>query len=480
MCNKTKNRIKTSLSVGLVSSCLLFSSLVSAGAKIEIDDTKWISIGGGVRTLFQAREDAAGNGDDYSNDFNIDSVRLYFNGQIHENIKFTVNTECATAGPRGCSEDPDMELLDAIARFEFNPQFNVWAGRMLVPADRIEMNGPYYALSWNQYTVPLLPSDSGGPAGEWGRDEGVTVWGTQSKFQYALGVFDGLSGAVSGGTDNGANVDDNLLYAGRFAYNFLNPEGNPAYYTSSTYYGAAGDVFTLGFSFNQQSDGVGTEATPGDFEAYIFDFLFEKPLTNQGVVTIEGEYKVFDSDDIPETITAANRRATAAVNTARTNLTDPAGNAALVAALDQANAAVAAAPTATNLMAALDARTALTTPAGNQALIDALDDANAAAVAPAAQVRNCFCLFDGESYFITAGYLFPQDVGIGKLQPYVRYNENMPDSSPDSDLLELGVNYIISGHNARLNANWQTGDANITGLRGADVDQFQVGLQLQY
>ena len=50
---------------------------------------------------------------------------------------------------------------------------------------------------------------------------------------------------------------------------------------------------------------------------------------------------------------------------------------------------------------------------------------------------------------------FPEVIGIGKLQPYARWNENMPDSGASSDLLELGMNYVISGHNARLNANWR-------------------------
>ncbi len=443
MCNKTKIM---NLSIGLISSWLLFPSLALAGAKIEIDDTKWVSIGGGVRALFNAEEDAAGsNNDEYSNDFGIDSVRLYFDAQIHNNIKVTVNTECATAGPDGCSEDPDMELLDAIARFEFNPQFNVWAGRLLVPADRIEMNGPYYALSWNQYTVPLLPSDSGGPAGEWGRDEGVVLWGAHRKFQYALGVFNGLSGGVANSTDRGANVDDNLLYAGRFAYNFLNRENNPGYYTSSTYYGTAGSILTLGFSFNQQSDGVGTEATPGDFSAYIIDFLFETSLVNQGVVTIEGEYKVFDSDTTRATLTAPATAARTAATAARTAADADSTNTALE------TAAVAAETAADTAEAAADA-----------------------------EVGNCFCLFDGESYFITVGYLFPQTVGIGQLQPYARWNENMPDVGSSSDLLELGVNYVIAGHNARLNANWQTGRANLSGAPGNVDTRFQVGLQLQY
>ncbi len=381
---------KSLLATGVVSSCLMFSSGTFAGAKIVVDDTKWISIGAGLRTSFSAVEDSAGSrGDDYSSDFAVESMRLYISGQIHKYLKMTFNTECQTTTPGDCTEDPDIEILDAIAQFEFSPGFNVWAGRMLTPADRIEMNGPYYALSWNQYTVPLLPSDQFGEAGAYGRDEGVTVWGTLGKFQYAVGVFDGL--------EDGANVDDNFLYAGRFAYNFLNMEGNPAYYTSSTYYGGAGDVFTVGLSLQHQSDGTGTAAEPGDFTAYIVDALFEKPLANEGVITIEGEYKVFDAD----------------------------------------NSAIAIADPA------------------------------------------CFCLFDGDSYFVTAGYLFPQKIGFGKVQPYIRWNENMPEAGDDSDLLEVGLNYIISGHNARLNIHWRTGDANASGAAGTDVDTFLLGAQFQ-
>src|SRR5690606_35863709 len=104
--------------------------------------------------------------------------------------------------------------------------FNLWIGRMLTPADRIEMNGPFYGLTWNQYTVPLLPSDQIGQAGLLGRDDGATIWGSVGMFHYALGAFDGV--------DGGPNQDDNLLFASRISLNFLETENNPAYYTSST------------------------------------------------------------------------------------------------------------------------------------------------------------------------------------------------------------------------------------------------------
>ena len=63
---------------------------------------------------------------------------------------------------------------------------------------------------------------------------------------------------------------------------------------------------------------------------------------------------------------------------------------------------------------------------------------------------DCFCLFDGDSFSAGLLYLFPQQIGIGQLQPYVRHSEVYPDGSSDRDEFETGVNYVIDGHNARV------------------------------
>jgi hypothetical protein len=362
----------------VIGSVALSSQLVYAGKKFDLDETRWVSVGAGIRTEFNAAEDAAPSGDDNSTDFDVSSIRLYLSGQAHEYVKFTFNTE---------KIDDDVDVLDAIVQLELSPQLNVWMGRMLTPADRIEMNGPYYALSWNQYTVPLYASDQGGEAGRIGRDDGMTVWGAVEKFQYAVGVFDGLEG--------GANTEDNLLYAARLAYNFLNMEKNPGYYTSSTYYGGLGDIFTVGLSLQSQEGGVGSAANSGDFFGYAVDVLYEGVLDSGDVVTVESEYKDFESD-----VTAADLPANA----------------------------------------------------------------------------DCFCLFDGDAYFVTAAYLFNQPTGVGKLQPYLRYTENSPNGADTTDLTELGLNYVISGHNLRFNVNFSSGDIRSP---GDDVDAFTVGMQLQ-
>lgn len=383
-------RTTNKLVLGILGTCALATGSVAlAGATIEIDDVRSVSVGAGLRTSYSSVEDAAPSGSDRSSDFNVENMRLYLGGTITESIGLTFNTECLACGEEGSK----FFVLDAIARFEFNDAFNLHVGRMLTPADRIEMNGPFYGLSWQQYTIPLLPSDQNpftARAGRYGRDDGATVWGSLEKFQYAVGVFSGLEG--------GPNSKDKLLFAGRVAYNFLNKEANPAYYTSSTYFGGGGDIFTVAAFFQSQGDGAGTVAEPTDFTAYGVDVLFEKILGDAGVLTLEGEFKKHDVD-----------------------LTD----------------------------------TMLP------------DD-------------DCFCMFDGETYFGTVAYLFTPEVGPGRFQPYVRYTKNKPDDFFDSsDLIEAGLNYVISGHNAKVNVNYTDGDANLTGVPGSDVNAITLGVQVQ-
>jgi hypothetical protein len=375
-----KRAIKTGAAV-----CALTAGLASAAGKIIIDEDTFVTLGVGIRAGATFIEDAAPNGDAYKKDFSVQNVRLYIGGQLAPDWKFTVNTE-EIFGEYG--------VLDAMIQYEPNAYFNVWAGRVLVPADRIEMNGPFYGLSWNQYTTPFYPADNDpkGRAGKYNRDDGAVVWGAASKFQYAVGVFNGLSTA--------ANSSDAPLYAMRFAYNFLNMENNPGYYTSSTYYGGLGDILTLGFAVQMQKEGTGSDAASAkdaeDFLGYSVDALFEKVFRGGSVLTLEGEYKVFETD----------YKSTEGV--------------------------------------------------------------------------EGFALYDGSSIFGTAAFLFPNEIGLGRLQPYVRYTQNSPDEGDSSDLTELGLNYVINGHNLRFNANVTNGDASFTGAKSSDaITTASFGVQFQ-
>ncbi len=284
-----KNRLlATALLSGLAAGQMTDSY---AGATFKIDDTKWVSIGAGLRTSFSSQEAAAGAGSDkrWTNDFNLDSIRLYLNGQIHKYLKVEFNTECPTCGNGG-----EVRVLDAIGKFEIDPMYNLWVGRMLVPAERREMNGPYYSGVYNIYSAgtPFEPSDYNGTiksdgtsAGSRGRDDGATVWGAfmGGRLQYSFGFFRGLRG--------GANVNDNILYGQRVAYNFWEVEKNPGYYTSGTYFGKGGDILTVGLSNQYQQGGAGSAADPASFRGTTVDLLVEKVLPNSGVVTVNGEYK---------------------------------------------------------------------------------------------------------------------------------------------------------------------------------------------
>ncbi|MEC9320199.1 MAG: hypothetical protein VYD08_09970, partial [Pseudomonadota bacterium] len=399
--------ISESIPMIFIALALFVSGATShAAAKIEIDDTKWLSVGAGLRTSFTAVEDAAGtNNDSWSSDFNLDSARIYLNGQIHKYIKFELNTECVFCGNSTLEE---FVVLDAIAKFEFSPQFNIWAGRLLVPAERQELNGPYYSTTYDAFKTPFYSSDFSvdfctGGAGVYARDYGVNLWGAigpEGALQYVFGAFNGLESAAG----TGPNQDDNLLFAGRIAYNFLSVEKNPGYYTSGTYYGNGGDILTLAVAMQHQEDGSGSFLNPGDFFGISFDLLFEKVLSNNAVATLNGEYKNFDSDY---------------------------------------------------------------------------------SVAAFTDGSGCFCMFDGDSFSIVGLYMFPNVIGVGKFQPYLRYTDINPNRSASRDGFEAGVNYIINGHNARVSMFYQHGDIATKGLNyaptaaGAEVDAISIAVQLQ-
>ncbi len=298
--NSVKRQYLKALSVATIASSMVgYSTVSNAGATFKIDDTKWVSVGAGFRTSFTATEEGAA-GTKWSNSFSVDNMRLYLNAQLHEYIKLEFNTECQFCGSNG----GEMKILDAIGKFEFNEYINIWVGRMLVPAERREMNGPFYSANYNVFATgtPFESADFAGPgsgvgsgtAGLYGRDDGATLWGSafEGRLQYAVGVFNGLrSNAGSGVANPVGNADDNLLYAQRIAYNFWDVEKNPGYYTSGTYYGAGGDILTLGVSNQYQEDGAGTPTDEGDFRGTAVDLLMEKVLGNGGVITFNGEYK---------------------------------------------------------------------------------------------------------------------------------------------------------------------------------------------
>jgi len=355
-----------------------------AGATMKFGDESSISVGLGMRGSFTSNEHGASDGS-RSEDFSLDSVRLYVNGQLTKSIGATFNTER--------DADGDIKLLDGYMRYEPMDEFNVWAGRLLPPSDRSNLDGPYYLSTWN---YPGLVSQY--PAKFAGRDDGITVWGKvfDKKLTYAVGVFNGHN-RIAGAS----NASHSPLFAGRIAYNFLDVEDNPGYYTSSTYYGSA-DVFTVGASMMYQKNGVGSALVKGDYFGWNVDVLFEKKVMDGGAITLEGSYYKYDTDDVFDVAPGFNG---------------------------------------------------------------------------ASGTDNVGGIIQGDGYLLSAAFLFPQEVGIGKFQPVVRYQNFEPDLIPIKlKQWDAGLNYIIKGHSARLSATYSNLDVG----GGVDNDTITLGAQLQF
>jgi hypothetical protein len=92
----------------------------------------------------------------------------------------------------------------------------------------------------------------------------------------------------------------------------------------------------------------------------------------------------------------------------------------------------------------------------------------------------------GQSFYLLAAWMTPKKIGIGNIQPNVRIEYlqlDLPDAAPAgtpdldaSEKLDLGVNYIIDGHNLRLAAVFS--HMFNPGL-AADANAFQLGTQIQ-
>jgi hypothetical protein len=362
---------------------------VFAGIILEGKEDQYLTLGAGLRATFTNLEDAAPNGSSDSKDFEVESVRLFTGGQIIKGVKGTFNTEKQA--------DDSLRVLDAIAQLEFIDSFNLWFGRVLPPSDRANLASAYYA---NAFQYPGVVSQY--PAIFAGRDDGATVWGRffEGKLNYGFGVYEGHNN-VSGGS----NDSDELLYTGRIAYHFFDVEPSPAYYTTNTYYGS-NDIFTVGFAFYMQDDGVGTAADRGDYLGWNADVLFEKKL-RAGVLTLEGAYYDYDLDG---------------------------------------------------------AR-------------DCGDGLPGAVACPSG--RNVGGLVEGQAYLGTIAWLFPAKIGWGQFQPYLRYQLFDRDfGDTENEQVDLGVNYVIAGHNARVTAVYSRLDDEV--LANGDRDQFLIGVQLIY
>jgi hypothetical protein len=190
---------------------------------------------------------------------------------------------------------PNAGLQDLIIKFEPVDEFNVWAGKMILPLDRANLSGPWFTNYWlmrGQFPRPgaTSPAPYGIKAGPFGRQQGVTVWGQVmgGKFKYFAGAYE---------LDQ-QSLDAHPMWAGRLCLNLLDPE--PGYYNQSSYNGEK-DIIAIGVGAQYQKGGsvlVIPAAMPnlevGDLKVVEVDVLFDKKFGDHAV-TLEGN--AYLSDD---------------------------------------------------------------------------------------------------------------------------------------------------------------------------------------
>jgi hypothetical protein len=249
-----------------VSAVLGVTTLAGATAVMADSTLPPISVGAGMRTSFADENvDGAAKSTD---DFDLDSVRLYVSGSVTDNIKFTFNTEYT--GDTGGSDANKVEVLDAIARFEYSDGLNIWAGRFLPPSDRANLHGPYYANEWSVYIDGVQDGYANVAVG---RDDGIAYWG-----QFFNDMLSVSGGAFSVPSTFGTG---NIVWAERVMVDLWDPE--KGYYLNGTYYGDK-DILALGVAAQQLAEK----------NAYDVDFLMEKKLGDAGTVSVQGEYAKYE------------------------------------------------------------------------------------------------------------------------------------------------------------------------------------------
>jgi hypothetical protein len=225
------------------------------------------------------------------NDVHLDNayVELHAGGKIHKKVGVTLNLVSnmtnfgggAATASAGNQIGSTVAVEDAIISFDFQDEFHVWAGHLLVPVDRANASGPFFMIPWNYpgfltvggTTVVTAPRE-----GPFGRNNGAVVWGdiNGGQLTYLVGAFDN------------ADVTSSPLYSGRLRLALLDKEGG--FWGNGSYFGDK-DLLTIGVGGQYQKALVGK-----DYSLIDVDALFEKKLGAGSFVTGEAAYYHYNVD----------------------------------------------------------------------------------------------------------------------------------------------------------------------------------------
>lgn len=283
--------MKKSKKLAIAAVMMSSSASAVAATTFQLGEDVSLTPGYAMRYSYTNREDSSANAG-HSTDFHLDSGRFMLGASFSKTIKATLSTE--RVGGRN-------HFLDAFAQFEFMPEFNIWAGRLVSPSDRANMAGPYYSMGGGYW--PGVASRYGWSGGRFvARDDGASVWGTvaDGRLGYSIGAFTGRTFGIGSLTKEqarraGVNASDSLMYAGRLQYDFWDKA--PGYYNIANWLGAK-DTLSFGAAFRYQDKGVLTTTGTGDYTGYNLDFLMEKRIKGSGTVAWEAAWYDYDTDNV--------------------------------------------------------------------------------------------------------------------------------------------------------------------------------------
>jgi len=280
---------KSILSAAVIAACSIPAYNANAGGTINFGDDQSISIGFGARGSFTGSNAPNSDGTSNTNNFSLDSARIYLSGSLNQYIKGMLNTEKDIAGK-------PSQVIDGNVQLAVLPEVTIWAGRFLSPSDRANMAGPYYSLGGGYWSG--IASRYGFNGGYIGRDDGVAVVGTalDGVVNYSIGAFEGNTefklDNFAAGVRKGS---DDLMYAGRVQLDFWDKE--PGYYGTGNYLGGK-DILAVGIAGRQQGGGAVSTTATGDYSSYSIDFLLEKKDVGPGAISLEAAYYDYDTGGV--------------------------------------------------------------------------------------------------------------------------------------------------------------------------------------
>lgn len=404
---------------------LLATVGLRAAATIKATDDQWLSVGLGFRSSFNAVENAAPSGQAYSNNFAVNNARLYFNGQVQKYVKFEFNTDCVNCAVAGGG--------GTFANGTQNVSGNSSMG-LLDAIAKFEFHEA--ANVW--FGRMLLPSERGELSGPFYT---ATFDGFRTPLfpaDYSAN-FNGASAAGGGaglyGRDNAATFwgkvhpfGTHILYVASISQGLRGPanQNNNLMYTGRLQWNLLNDETGPGYYMAGTYYGAA-----GDILAIGGSAQYQKD--GAGTAGNSADFKGTSVDILFEKV-LPNNIGVFTFNGEFKRFWAEYGSAAFAAA----------------------------TPA-------------------------CFCVFSGTSWTVTTLYVIPHEIGVGKLQPYVRFTSIRPDYSALREEFEYGINYVISGHNARISMYARYGDLESKGggsftsaANAGKVNSFNVAMQLQY